>query len=789
MKSKLNLVLIGAFFALVCLFIGLEASGLKTGRQKRKLEGMVLPELVELDAKDVSRIEIEGSGKSIVLERSGARTWSMREPMHALADGVAASNLLQTLQTLRPAAGVDPIKGKPTDFGLAPPERTLKIYTKSSESPVAELEVGKLDSDQRFVQTGGEPTIQVVDAKLLAGLFLSASQWRERSVFQLSTFSIKELDVAGLGRKLSARRDQGDWLLTSPIKAPADPQKIEGILADLVGLQVASGEKGFVATDVKDWTKYGLDKPVVRIELVAAGEDQPEPQVLEVGGRVGESERLAYARRAGRDEAFVIDFSKIQDLGLGSESLRSHRLASLNPDLVYFLDIQLKDSEIALERGREGWSIIAPNFSSADAQSVGALVEKLSNVQIAQFLKPSEVKDAGLDPPSVRIRAWQLDRTPREAKKPKTAEAKQDESKGKRVVVPSDPPRLAISFGSRDAFKKILYAKPDGEPSIVTLPDSLVEALPSSALSLRDHTMVLQSPVSIQKIAVTKNGKTSVIEAPRSVGNRVAWAMTSPIRTAGDPQNIMRLVPTIANLRAEHLVSEAPDDVQPFGLRPPWLSVNWKLKPSPKPPNADPLESTPEDYTLIVGKQAPGKSGERYAMVSGSSLLFTLNANVCAILSAELKDRQLFAIEPSQVDRITFKWPRQAITLSRLITSSGIAGDWASDVPAKGWPAQSRIQKLVLSFTRLVAAQFDQYEGEFPKQSGLNPPALTIEVHVRGESANRVLKLGTLSPGGLIQATTDRGNSGSIAELAGSDWMEWLRPPEIAELPENVFGP
>src|SRR5205814_1175426 len=66
-----------------------------------------------------------------------------------------------------------------------------------------------------------------------------------------------------------AVRDEGHWRLDRPFSAVADDDKVEGMVAELTSLRIATGRKGFVANDVKDkdTAKYGLDPPTMTIEL------------------------------------------------------------------------------------------------------------------------------------------------------------------------------------------------------------------------------------------------------------------------------------------------------------------------------------------------------------------------------------------------------------------------------------------------------------------------------------------------------------------------------------------
>ena len=115
-------------------------------------------------------------------------------------------------------------------------------------------------------------------------LKLVPAQWRDKSLFHMPSFRVGTLTVTGPGRDLKVDRDEGHWQLIRPLRAVAEDEKVEGIVAELTSLQVAKGDDGFVANDVTDAdaAKYGLDQPSMTIELRPAI-GPVKPQTLVVG--------------------------------------------------------------------------------------------------------------------------------------------------------------------------------------------------------------------------------------------------------------------------------------------------------------------------------------------------------------------------------------------------------------------------------------------------------------------------------------------------------------------------
>ena len=91
--------------------------------------------------------------------------------------------------------------------------------------------------------------------------------------------------------------------ITSPLKTDGDKWNIEDFLRDIKNLKA----KEFIEDDAKDLSKYGLDKPSIKIELWL-GKDMAYK-----GVNFGKTEEdIVYACRAGLNTVYGLDKDKAE---------------------------------------------------------------------------------------------------------------------------------------------------------------------------------------------------------------------------------------------------------------------------------------------------------------------------------------------------------------------------------------------------------------------------------------------------------------------------------------------
>ena len=740
---------------------------------------LVLPALNKTDAKLVRRVVIERpKDKAIVFERRGGNDWQMTQPDDVAANSAMVTTLVSNLRALRRSSEAGTITKSDDTYGLTPPAAVVRLYGDDANTPLAAIEVGgevKGFRDQRYVRALGPKAkgIDVVDSRMVSQTNLRPIDWRERNVFDMPTFYVDAITVKGPGRDLEVKRDNEHWVIDSPLTAPADDERAEGLAAELSSLRVAKGDKGFVKDNATDFAEYGLDKPVMTITLK---DKRPAvaPQTLDVGKPLEDAPELRYARRQDQNDVVLIDATGIADLGTRPNALRSQRVAQVTPNRVTFVTIEAPGRTFKLAPTSSEWVLLEPTRARADTQSVSTFLSKLSDVQTSDFIEPGSIGDPRVDPPIYTIKVWQA------APDMKLLPAEASEA-------PEGKPRVNLRIGRHDAIRKALYGQLAGDKYLLALPESFREVLPKSALAFRDRTILAFSPTHISRLSIERDKATYDLVAPDTPGQSVHWRMTRPIDAPADDEQATKVAMLLGNLSAADFVADEPAGDKAYGFDAPLVTAAWTLNDEAAKTKAK--DAPPSRGTLRIGNRAPGTEN-RYARLDGGKVVFTVTPEVVEPLLGEFRDHRVISFVPATVERIVFRWPDRVLSFVRRAGSHGSLPEWTPEpgVDPTGFDV-SKLNALLDGLSKLQTERFAQYVGILPDSYGLRPPRLTIELQFEGGKP-RTLRLGNQSESGPLYATTASGSAGAVFTLAGPAWVELAKPPRRPDdLPEQVFKP
>ncbi len=782
-------------FALMVLFLGglmalwwADRSEILNRQDAEALKDRILPALDPLKPADIARIEIRGSGEpAVVLERRGNEAWQLVEPVEALADRGKVDGFLQSLKGLRTSKDAGVVDGPPERFGFESP-RVVKLFGPGKgTSALATLDLGDAKSlpGLRYVRPNSGPIV-VVDALPLALADLPAVDWRERSLLGLSGLDIGRIQVGGPDRKLAADRKGQSWRIVSPIQAPGDETKFEGLVADLAALRVEDGPKGFVAEGVTDWDKYGLANPDLTLEVgPPPGEAETRRAVartVQISAPLNGHPDRAHARRGDQDDVILINPTALRTLGKNPNELRSHKLTNLDKTRIHFLAIQVGEDAHELALGPRGWEVVkrsatgVESLGKADGPTVDALLAQLLGLETAEFLDPKNYPEAHLDKPTATVRVWESPSA----------------SRADRALVdgPIGEPALNLTLGTRNTIARMVYARSTDDPAtLLALPEAIVSALPAGTLAFRDRSLLTQDRFGLDRLTVRRAGDEAgvayvALQSPATPHPGpeafAQWRMTQPVDAPADAQAVARVAVLLSGLRAERLVAEGGDP-KTYGLDTPHLVVAWTVRNG--------------ENALEIGSEVPGGSGTRYARLTGRPLVFTLSRRATEILGAELHDRTLATIPLTTVEKVTFRWPGRRVDLERDPAGTPKLPLWkaASGTDLAGFET-ARVNTLLDALANLQAARFTQYSGAIPSPTGLSPPACEVFLTQEGSTTPTSIRLG--APGPRLgdettrHATTALVDDGPVALLAGSLWELWATPPNSpGPLPADPFAP
>jgi hypothetical protein len=783
MRHRTTFALLIVFFAGLGVLWWADLVDVPTREERALLLNRVLPELVDVPVTDIARIEVDrGSDEGkIAVERRDEGRWQLLEPVNAAADPTLVDTLVRNLKDLRKSSDAGTIHEDPDKFGLKNPKATVRLFGSdtSSKPPLAVLQLGKILRDRVYVRAGTETGagIEVVDSRLLETLNLPPVKWRDMALFRLPAFRVESVSVdeSSPERHIKLARDERHWRMVAPVKAPADDDRAEGLVAELAALRVAEGTDGLVADDVLDFATYGLDKPSMTITMTPFS-TAAKTQVLHIGSPVPRKPNEAYARRADQDDVVRLDVKLLKEAIGGRNALRSQKVLDFTPNRVDRIRVEVRGTLFDLAKTGAKWEMLSPSNDAVDNASVQMLLARLAELKSSEFLEPTQVVEPRIDPPSYRIRIWQ-------------PEPGAKTSVSKTGGEPSEEPRADLRMGRHDGLKKMIFGQIAGDTMFLALSDSVLEDLPRNKFAFRNRAILSLRPEQFSRIAVERAGVEVVVEAPGATGAPGRWKMVAPVKAPVDDEAVTGLAMTLSNLHAESWESEQVGDGKAFGLDRPWLRIKWSVQAVGAKGVA--TSAGTSEATLRVGKVKPG--GERYySNIEGDPKVFALNATVIAPLEAELRSRAIMSFKPEQAQRIVLRWPSRTLALRKSAGAPGMAPFWEVETgyDPSGFDL-TRVDPLIVALSDLKAARFTQYSGTIPDSAGLSPPLLSIQVTLAGDAKPRTIRLGNSQLDGLRMATDVDGPEGPVFALANNSvWKELLKPPSrLSEPPTEAHPP
>ncbi len=487
----------------------------------------------------------------------------MVEPKDVAAEPTRLETLVRNLKELRRSLDSGNVQGPADSFGLAPPVAVVRLWGETARGsnkpsePIATLALGKTVRGTRYVRPGSTDSIEAADSKLLSAVDLPVFDWREQVVMGIPTFQVASVTIKRNGKVIRAERDdRGRWRLTAPISAPANPAKVESLLAALSSLRVVDGQNGFVADDVKDFTPFGLTESGETVELTSTRLSE-ERLVLHVGKAVPDHLDRVYVRQGRQDDVVIVDAKALGEIPESAVTLRSKQVADIDPTAVTRIEIKAGDDTFSLKRGPKGWELTAPRQEKADTASVVAFLSRIDSLQTSEFFQPNQIAKTELDPPVMKITIWEG-----KPARPRDSASAEEEA-------------LVLRIGKHDILRKTVFARLEHDDAILALPDTILEVLPKNIFAFRDLTILTLNPADIRKLTLTRSGRTDVLE-PSTTGEPNRWRLRQPINAPADTRSVTQVMAMLSNLRAEQLITDTVGDGKKFGLDKPLLELAWE---------------------------------------------------------------------------------------------------------------------------------------------------------------------------------------------------------------------
>ena len=393
------------------------------GEEVRLLPGFTAERLV--------RLQVARKGEpAYALERAtdalGAH-WRIRPADHP-ADPDAVQKMIWALDRFRRTGGLEPGRPEtaPSLTGLSDPRLVLRVELPDASAVFRFGQSPPTHTAAVFFEKEGDPKIYLIDLDTFQAFDKPASALRERRLVRYAPFQVVRLDlerrflvvrqkdrpaVVEYERSTFERIEQGaerGWFLTRPYREKVDDLKVQRLITDLAGLEVAEFRAAGGEAD------GGFAEPEVRYTLVLNG--HARPVVVEVGAPA-EDRRKRYVRVAGAAEVALVESRRCDDLAAERKHLRIDAIYPFTKDAVKTFDLEAPgQGRLRIERRlvkKEGtpfetpvWEVVEPRGVKIDPERVEPFVADVlhPHQRIQDFLGAQDFKLAGLEPPAATLR-------------------------------------------------------------------------------------------------------------------------------------------------------------------------------------------------------------------------------------------------------------------------------------------------------------------------------------------------------------------------------------------------
>ena len=384
--------------------------------------------------------------------------------------------------------------------------------------------------------------------------------------------------------------------------------------------------------------------------------------------------------------------SKAEDTGVKRDRL----FPALSSDAVEELTIKSESGDVTtLKKVDNKWTMTTPVQTRASDLDASGITSGLSGLDITRVVdeNPTDVKDYGLDAPSVEV----------------TFTSKAGNPSGK------------LLLGKKTTTGGSMYARKDGEKRVVLVGEFNETTFNKSTFDLRDKAIVSFDLAKVEGFDVV-HGNTAFELAKKGAD----WTMAKPIVARADTSAADGLVSSLESLQMKSVVaaSATPDEMKKYGLDKPAAIVNLHLGT--------------ERSSVAVG--GPASDDTVYAKDVARPDIFTIQKTAADDLMKQADDyrrKEMFDMRAFTATRVEITSNGKTTAFDKVKGTGETPQDtWKRASPAGADPDKDKFQAFVAALADIRAMSFVDAK----TKTGLDAPVATIVVKFdEGKKEDRVM--------------------------------------------------
>ncbi len=517
-STFLLLLIAGGMFAYIKFYDAKQPTTRDSLKDARKV--------LAFDREKINVISIKNSEGEIEIRKGDNDVWNLEKPVKDRADSLGVSGLLTAAEDLKyvEVLGEDkPVeKEQLKEFGLTGAE--TRVSFGGSDKP-AELQFGKdaAVEGKLYAKLEGDKRVFVIPGELKNQITKKADEFRDRKLSDLTTAQVNKVVLKTAGGEIELERKNDHWSIEKPLKARGDDAKI----GDLISQATTARIESFVA-DSANLAAFGLQEPRGTLSLYSDGREKPT--VLQLGANPKEEKEKdkTYAKLSSRESVVVLPKSIETLLDTKPNDLRDKNLLRVEADIVDRINIESAGNEkIVIARKGESWVRKSDKDIAINVAAATRLLNDLKSEHVTKFEADiaTDLPKYGLDAPLVKV-------TLSSYASENTAE-----------TIKGEKPIVTVLFGKVEGDS--VYAKLEEEPFIVSLPKTILDAIPTDPLQWQDVAVYKFKGDDITSFQVSRPDQPTIsVEREKD-----RWKLSKGDGTLSQI-NVQSLVNTLATLHA-----------------------------------------------------------------------------------------------------------------------------------------------------------------------------------------------------------------------------------------------
>lgn len=681
---------------------------------------------------DVKSLTIDVRGKTVVLAKDGD-SWKMEKPYAVGAEREPITELLDKLAALD-ARGKNVLDEDAKKAGLTPfASITLNLEEGKKEAKTnrtVTLKIGEnpADKKQLLVEADDRPRINVVPDDILKLVDRDVLAYRQKRLLdKVAAADLASIQLIQGDKTFTFTRKDGTWSQSVPSAAKLEQKEVDQLAGDLT--RVAAAEFVTAAPTPEDLDAvYGLAKPALKAVLTFTDEKKPAETLLIGKQRTAKDDFFA---RFENGPVFVVKKDIRDLLEKNPLSFRPTQAWTIAAKDVTGLKVTREGQPFTLKREGDKWTVEGPFTAPVRNEYVDSMVDDLADLKSEKYVAQldGDLKKFGLEKPYLRfeVSAKVADKAADKEKAAKDKDDKKDDKndKDKKEVKEKIVTSVLEIGGPVGDAAGSRYARVGDGDVLFLVSGKVLAVIDRGPLELLDRVLMRADG------PVTSVNYQAATPFTLELKKKEWWVVKSPapdflaeddvVRQATDPLHI---------LLASKIAAYGPKiDWKEFGLEKPETTITVTSQGD---------EKKDVTHTIALGKDAG--NGARYIRVDQQPQVAVVEANIAESLAKtylDFVDPRVLKFDFDAVVGIGRAMAGQDVDLSK--TAKG----WELVKPGPQPADAPTVDEILQTMFRLKAVRVAAYPAKNLKAFGLEPPAATVTLDLKG--MKHVINVGGLA--------------------------------------------